>query len=452
MPPVKRNPILESDESDAYVSDFEDEQMEFERKADEFMQRMISEQKMADDELKAHVDREFDEDLEEEENDEDIPFGESRFIATEDRPLSSDREAIHERIQTLINILSQFKQMSEPGVSRQAYMNQLKQDLAVYYEYIPELVERFLSMFSPAEAIDFMEKSEMPRPVIIRTNTLKCKRRDLLNQLRNRGVHLEPVKWSKEAIQVFESRVPIGATPEYLAGFYMRQTAASLLPVIALAPEPGEKCLDVCSAPGGKTAHMAALMKNTGFLVANDLSRERLVAVSGNLHRLSVRNTMIINYDGRMLPNAIGPFDRILLDAPCSGLGVIDRDASVKLRRTDDDIHKRSHIQRQLILKAFDLLKVGGTLVYSTCSITAEENEGPACYLLKERKGCVKCVDTGLPFGDPGFTKTKNYRFLPQMKLARRYYPHKHNLHGFFVCKFVKTRKYSAPKNEVVEQ
>ena len=140
-------------------------------------------------------------------------------------------------------------------------------------------------------------------------------------------------KWSKVGLVVYSSQVPLGATPEYLAGHYILQGASSMLPVMALAPQENERILDMASAPGGKTTHIAALMRNTGLLYANDANRDRSKAVVGNLHRLGVTNTVVCSYDGRKLEKIMKGFDRVLLDAPCSGTGVIAKDPSVKTKK-----------------------------------------------------------------------------------------------------------------------
>merc|ERR1711953_1365647 len=182
---------------------------------------------------------------------------------------------------------------------------------------------------------------------------LKTRRRDLAQALISRGVNLDPVgKWSKVGLVVYSATVPLGATPEYLAGHYILQGASSLLPVMALAPQVNERVLDMASAPGGKTTHIAAIMNNTGMVLANDANKDRCKAVVGNCHRLGITNTVICNYDGRKLPKIMAGFDRVLLDAPCSGTGVISKDESAKLRKDDQDIHLCSHLQKQLILAA----------------------------------------------------------------------------------------------------
>ena len=297
--------------------------------------------------------------------------------------------------------------------------------------------------------------------------------------------------WSKVGLVVFESQVPLGATPEYLAGHYMLQGAASLLPVMALAPRPGETVVDVAAAPGGKTSHLAALMRNKGTLFVNEASPTRLRSVTANLTRLGVTCAVVCNYDGRQLPKVLGKAcaDRVLLDAPCSGTGVVAKDPAVKSSKSRTDVFKCAHLQKELLLAAIDLCcpakKVtgaakkktkktkkrskksgsddddeeeeeeeetaaapapstsnsddydgGGTVVYSTCSIMVEENEAVIDYALRKRN--VKIVDAGLAFGRPALANWREHRFHPSVALARRFYPHAHNLDGFFVCKLQK--------------
>lgn len=254
-------------------------------------------------------------------------------------------------------------------------------------------------------------------------------------------MQLDPIaEWSKVGLKIYESTVPIGATPEYLAGHYILQSPSSFLPVMTLAPQPNERILDMAAAPGGKTSYIAQLMKNTGVLVANDLKKERLKSTNANLHRLGISNVVVTNYDGRKLPNIFKKFDRCLLDAPCSGLGVISRDPSIKVQKTWDDVRKLSHLQKEMIKAAIDCVdansKTGGYIVYSTCSISVEENEAVVEYALQHRY--VKLVETGLEVGQPGLTKYNEKRFHPTMNLSKRIYPHVHNMDGFYVAKLKK--------------
>ena len=364
-----------------------------------------------------------------------------------------DVTIVNERIQAIVRILSNWSSAKdrEPDKTRQDYMEQLVRDLARYHNASEWFVEKILSLFSVGEAMEFLESIESPRPTTLRTNALKVRRRDLAQVLINRGVNLDPIPWSKVGLVVYDSQVPIGATPEYLAGHYMLQSAASFMPVMALAPQPGEKVLDMCAAPGGKTTHLASLMRNSGTLVANDSSAERLLALIANVHRMGVRNSIISNYDGRLFPKVMSGFDRVLVDAPCSGLGVVSRDPSIKVNKTEDDVRLCARVQKELLLAAIDSVdctsKTGGFVVYSTCSITVEENEAVIDYALKSRD--VRVVPAGLEIGTPGFVNWREHRFHPSLKEARRYYPHVHNLDGFFVCKLQKlsnkkyTKKYT---------
>ena len=352
-----------------------------------------------------------------------------------------DLTLIHQRICENISALNDFKKYREPGKSRKEYLALLRNDLMNYYSYSEFMIDKLMDMFPLSELLEFLEANEVQRPVTIRTNTLKCRRRDLAQALINRGMNLDPVgQWSKVGLVVYDSSVPVGATPEYLAGHYMLQGASSLMPVMALAPQENERILDMCAAPGGKTTYMSALMKNSGVIVANDQNKERLKAVVGNIHRLGANNTMICNYDGRAFPKVMGGFDRVLLDAPCSGTGVISKDKSVKTNKDEKDIQRCSHMQRELLLAAIDSVDAqsssGGYITYSTCSILVEENECVVDYALNKRH--VKLVETGLSVGNEGLTKFRGRHFHNTMKMTRRFYPHVHNMDGFFVAKLKK--------------
>lgn len=285
--------------------------------------------------------------------------------------LAPDLQLLRNRITENIRVLEDFSNLAEEGRSRTEYTSQLIKDICAYYGYSEYLAEKLYHLFSPSEAFEFFEANESARPMVIRTNTLRTNRRDLASALINRGVTLEPVgKWSKVGLQIFESNVPLGATPEYLAGQYIIQAASSFLPVMALAPQENERVLDMSAAPGGKTTHMAALMRNTGCIFANDFSKSRAKGLVGNIHRLGCRNVVVCNYDAREFPKPIGGFDRVLLDAPCSGTGVIAKDASVKTNKTEKDFMILPHTQKQLLLAAIDSVnhhsKTGGYIVYST--------------------------------------------------------------------------------------
>lgn len=354
----------------------------------------------------------------------------------------TDVTSVRTRMIEIVKVLENFKELAEEGKSRADYTSRLLKDICEYFGYSEFLAEKLFNLFSPSEAMEFFEANEVARPITIRTNTLKTRRRDLAQTLVNRGVNLQPIgAWTKVGLQIFDSQVPIGATPEYLAGHYILQAASSFLPVMALDPQENERVLDMAAAPGGKTTYISALMKNTGCVFANDANKARTKSLIANIQRLGCKNTIVCHYDAREFPKVIGGFDRVLLDAPCSGTGVIAKDESVKVSRTEKDFIQIPHLQKQLLLSAIDSVDAnsptGGVIVYSTCSIAVDENEAVVDYALRKRPN-VKLVETGLQIGKEGFTSYRGKRFNPKISMTRRYYPHTYNVDGFYVAKFKK--------------
>lgn len=432
----KGGEIFSSDEDDV---DDEDDDARFGSQTDEDDGEEGSDNEESNEEDEDEMDSEADVPMTE---DEDADGSSNGLMIGADLSGAEDIQVVHGRIQKAVEVLGNFKELAKPGQSRAECVGRLKKDLATYYSYSAFMIDLLFELFPVAEFVEFLEANEVPRPVTIRVNTLKTRRRELAQALINRGVNLDPIdKWSPVGLQVFDSPVPIGATPEYLAGHYMLQSAASFLPVMALDPQEHERVLDMCAAPGGKTTYLAALMKNTGTLFANDSSKDRLKSLIANVHRMGVRNCVVSNYDGRVFPGLIKGFDRILLDAPCSGTGVISKDTSVKTSKSDEDFRMLTHLQKELILAAIDACdgssSTGGYIVYSTCSISVQENEEVVEYALKKRPN-VKLVDSGIDFGKDGFTSFRGKAFHPSMKLTKRFYPHVHNMDGFYVAKLKK--------------
>lgn len=429
-----------SSESDADSDDDEDDELPIEKQTKILKKKQAEDAKLAEDELQLNI-----------ANQEIF-----EFPSENDKPETSNLQEVQARIKDVVMVLSDFNKLRQANRSRSDYIKLLESDLCIYYSYNEFLMEKLMQLFPLSELLEFLEASEVQRPLTIRTNSLKTRRRDLAQALINRGVNLDPIgKWTKVGLVIYSSQVPVGATPEYLAGHYMIQGASSFLPVMALAPQENERILDMCAAPGGKASHIAAIMKNTGVLFVNDVNKDRVKAIVGNFHRLGVINSVISTVDGRKYPDVLKGFDRVLLDAPCSGSGVIAKDPSVKTSKDEQDIQRCFTLQRQLLLAAIDCLNAksttGGYIVYSTCSILPEENEAVIDYALRKRN--VKLVETGLEFGSDGFVNYRHFRFHPTMKLTKRFYPHSHNMDGFFVAKL---KKFSnqIPKtqdDEVVE-
>jgi len=367
-----------------------------------------------------------------------------------------------DRIATIREILEDFRNRRGKNKKgdlrkREEYVEILKYDLCMVYTYNYFLMDKFMDLFSVKEIVEYLEANENERPVTLRSNPLKVSRKDLRASLNARGVGVQGVEWSKVGLISLgvPSNVSLGATPEYMAGQYMMQGASSWLPVMALAPKPNETVLDLCAAPGGKSSHIASVMKNTGALYCNDVHPQRVKALVANLHRLGVSNSIVSCMDGRKLGKKLRhSVDRVLLDAPCTGTGIVSKERSVKTSKSADDVQRCSHLQAELLVAAVDAInarsETGGYVVYSTCSVLVEENEQVVNKVLQKRD--VKIVPTGLNIGVKGFKAYKKKRFHPSLEMMKRVYPHKNNMEGFCVVKLKVLSNHEKKKAATKEQ
>ena len=229
-----------------------------------------------------------------------------------------------------------------------------------------EFKEKFIERFSKLTDWETFKKYNLSfLRKTIRVNTLKISVSELKKRL-EKDWQLEPVPWYKEGFWIKGERRDVGNLPEHALGYIYVQEAASMIPPVVLDPKPGDIVLDMAAAPGSKTTQMAQMMKNKGIIVANDIAHDRLAALGVNLQRCGVANAIITMMKGRYMQ---GEFDKILLDAPCSGTGTIRKSVKTIYTWNLDLVRRMSGEQKQLILHAFSLLKKGGTMVYSTCSL-----------------------------------------------------------------------------------
>lgn len=307
--------------------------------------------------------------------------------------------------------------------------------LAKKYGYKTFMVERYLALFGE-ETEQFLQGNDQLLPKTIRVNTLATTIQKATQRLEAKGVKLEPIPNLPYAFQVLESPVAIGATTEYLLGQYMLQSPASMWAVETMDLREKRMVVDMCAAPGGKTTLIAQFMRNQGTLMATDISRNRIRSLRSNLSRMRVENSFVMRIDAARLPSMGIQAEAILLDAPCTGEGLIPLDPSRKQSRTRQDIETMASVQQKLILAGSQLLREGGTLVYSTCSFAPEENEEIIDYAIQRCP--LEIIETGLPLGAPGLTSFFGREIDERIRLARRFYPHKHAMEGFFICKMVK--------------
>jgi len=270
----------------------------------------------------------------------------------------------------------------------------------------------------------------------IRVNTLKISKEELKVRLEKKGWKLEDVPWYENAFFV-EAQESVAKTKEFFLGYYYIQDAASLVPVLALDPRPGEIILDACASPGSKTTFIAELMKNEGLIIANDINPKRVKALSFNIQKIGAINVVVTMMDARNVGKLKMKFDKILLDVPCSASGTFISSFQVLNFWSQHIVERLSNLQKQLLRAAANVLKDGGLLVYSTCSLDPEENEENMEYAIKKLGLKPEKIEIkGLKYrkGLESYGK----KVFENTKYAIRFYPFDNQTEGFFVCKLRK--------------
>ena len=265
----------------------------------------------------------------------------------------------------------------------------------------------------------------------IRINTTNAHEDDLIQRLEARRVRLEKIPFLRASHWVRESKFSVGATTEYLLGLYSIQEAAAQIPATLFSDLKDKKVLDACAAPGGKTVQLADLMGNSGVIIALDIEKRRLKALSNQLERCRVKNTIVYLGDARQASQLGGRFDRILLDVPCSGNFVIDRQWF--RNRTIEDVKRNAAIQREILAEAAKVLDDDGEIVYSTCSLEPEENELNINWAIENLHLQTEKIDC---YGENGLTNVFGKQLDNLVKNSRRIWPGL--TQGFFVCKLKK--------------
>jgi len=289
---------------------------------------------------------------------------------------------------------------------------------------------------------DFVAACQRPLRRSIRVNTLKISVDDFLNLVSPYGWQLAPVPWCDEGFWIErddEDTLPLGSTAEHLSGLFYIQEASSMLPVTALFADGAapERVMDVAAAPGSKTTQIAARMGNRGAILANEFSASRVKVLHANISRCGIHNVALTHFDGRVFGAALPEaFDAILLDAPCSGEGVVRKDPDALKNWSVASNLEIASTQRELIDSAFHALKPGGTLVYSTCTLNRDENEAVCLWLKAQYPDAVEFLPLGELFASAKEAVTPE-GFL-------HVFPQIYDCEGFFVARMRKTHAVPA--------
>jgi NOL1/NOP2/sun family putative RNA methylase len=281
----------------------------------------------------------------------------------------------------------------------------------------------------------FIETMASPLPITARINTLKTDGDRLLSSLEEAEVPFRPFSWYPFGLRLDVEKP--GNLVENLMGHIHIQEEISMVSPVVLDPKPEEWVLDLCAAPGSKTTQIASMMENRGLLVANDPANTRVASLRSNCERAGAINVVVTRYDGRRFPSQ--KFDRVLVDAPCTGQGMARKDLSVLDRWSLKRSLGLQHLQRALLKRATDLAKPGGTVVYSTCTFAPEENEAVVSWVTDQVRS-VRLEKVSIPGLEscPGLVEWDGSLFGHDMERCARYYPHQNDAGGFFVAKLIK--------------
>jgi len=302
---------------------------------------------------------------------------------------------------------------------------------------ISDIPQKFKDRY--ADLIDdeqsFFDALNSFQPRSFRVNTIKTNRDKVKEKFKGYGIKLTEIPCYEDA---FISEEPdIGSTFEHFLGNIYMQELVSMLPPLLVKEElkNAKAVLDACAAPGSKTTQLAAMMENKNFIVANDISYKRTKALKFNLEKTGVLNTVVTNRDLRNFPKE--KYDLILLDAPCSSEGTMRKNYGLFSIWSERHIHSLARAQKQLIVKAFDLLNPGGTMVYSTCTFAPEENEMILDHLIQERPAIFEKIEIPNFKLSPILKEWNKTEFNSEIKGAR-IWPHHNDTGGFFLAKVKK--------------
>jgi 16S rRNA (cytosine967-C5)-methyltransferase len=284
---------------------------------------------------------------------------------------STELAKTYGRKQSYVNGLLRNMDRKRDSISKPGIDDPVKR-LATVYSHPEWVVRRWLNRFGAEQTETLLRGNNRDAPLVIRTNTLKTTRDGLKATLADQGVDAVETVFSEVGLELISSPA-IRTLKAYQQGLFMVQDEAAQLVSLMLSPKPGEAVLDACAAPGGKATHLAEIMHNNGTIVAIEQDAARMIRIGENSRRLGC--TIVSPAEGNAALYQQGRFDKILIDAPCSGLGVLRRHPDGRWNKSERTIRERSAVQRRIIENCAQLLHPGGVLVYATCTTEPEENE-----------------------------------------------------------------------------
>jgi 16S rRNA (cytosine1407-C5)-methyltransferase len=320
-------------------------------------------------------------------------------------------------------------------------------------EVSQKIFDYITSLYGESSAKKYLDFIDQEPTQYIRVNRDKISVEELSNSLDIKyQIKTEIVPSFKNVLKIIEGNNRIGKTLEHVLGFYYIQSLSSMMPPIVLNPSEDDVVMDLCGAPGSKSTQLAELMNNKGTLLINEIDNERIKSLVFNLERMNVINSAVIHSKGEILSKIYNNhFTKILVDAPCSGLGIIQKKGEVSNWWSLNHVDRLQQLQLRLLISAIKMARVGAEIVYSTCTLSVEENEFVIDKILE--KYPVELVDINLPINSiPAFTEFDGKKLSPQLKKAMRIQPWEINSDGFFLVKLKKTDKTdSLDKNEIFE-
>ncbi|ASJ03071.1 tRNA methyltransferase [Thermococcus profundus] len=301
----------------------------------------------------------------------------------------------------------------------------------VIKETNPAFYERYSRIEDSDEFWEFIIK---PLRQSIRVNTLKAPLEVVVERL-SEEFELEPIPWVKEGF--FINVDSLAKIPEHGLGVVFGQEASSMIPPVVLDPKPGELVLDMAAAPGSKTGQIAQYMENEGCIIANDPQISRANVLMANLNRMGVLIARVTIRDGASFARFENTFDRVLLDAPCSSVGMIRKRWKFLTEWREKAVIRYMNIQKRLILAGYRALKPGGVMVYSTCTIDPLENEEVVDYLLRKTDAKLEKIDLQVKTSEP-VLEWEGKEYSEDLKKALRIHPNDNDTEAFFIAKIVK--------------